>query len=211
MVVELGFHLTVGAIGWDQDRWLEELYPHDLPYEWRLSYYANEFPVVLVPDSYWFKAELPDTGQWLDDVPDHFRFHIHVTQRLVESVRWLAVVGLCEDLKPKLGGWVLQLPEGLSEPVKDRLTVMQATISTTVVGYNGVATTACWYRSKSADCGAIGVAVFTKRPDPRVLRTLIEDFIDHSSGASRVLFFDAPYGAVADARTIIRLLGFYSS
>jgi len=207
VVVELGLHLMVGAIGWDQDRWLEELYPPDLPYEWRLSYYANEFPVVLVPDSYWLKAELPDTGQWLDDVPDHFRFHIHVTKRMVESVRWLDIVGLCEDLKPKLGGWVLQLPEELCKPVKDRLTEMHAAVPTAIVDNNCVASTASWHQDRSADCGAIGVAVLTKRPDPRVLRTLIEDFIDHSSGASRVLFFNAPYGVVADARIIVRLLG----
>lgn len=210
MVEDQGFYLTVGAIGWEQGRWLKEFYPQDLPHAWRLSYYANEFSIVLVPDSCWFKAELPDARQWLDDVPDHFRFHIHVTQRLLESVHWLDIVDLWEELKPNLGGWVLQLPEQLNEPVNERLKVMQTILPAVTVDTPSVATEACWCRDQSAEYGASGVVVFTERPDRRQLRMLIEDFIEHSSGASRMLFFDAPYGAVADARTIIRLLGYYS-
>ncbi len=210
MVAEQGFCLKVGAVGWEADRWRAEFYPPDLPCAWQLSYYANEFSAVLVPDSYWFQAELPDTVQWREDVPDHFRFHIHVTQRLLESTQWFTVVDLCKGLKASLGSWVLGLQGESGQPIQEQLTVIpEATPPITILHTTGAATAAYQQSETAAECGdAVGLAVFAERPKPRILRTLIEDFIERSHGTSRMLFFDAPYGAVADARTIIRLLGF---
>ncbi|VAW50835.1 hypothetical protein MNBD_GAMMA06-453, partial [hydrothermal vent metagenome] len=44
-----------GAYGWRQKHWSNSFYPEDLPAEddWRLTYYSNEFDVVLVPADYW--------------------------------------------------------------------------------------------------------------------------------------------------------------
>ena len=43
--------LLLRARDWEHPAWNQEFYPDDLPEDWRLSYYANEFPVVLVPVS----------------------------------------------------------------------------------------------------------------------------------------------------------------
>ncbi len=41
--------LHAAARGWDFGPWLGRFYPEDLPPEWRLSYYSNEFSAVVVP------------------------------------------------------------------------------------------------------------------------------------------------------------------
>lgn len=67
--------LRVGAVGWNHAHWQHNYYPDDLPAEWRLSFYANEFPAVLVPQQQW-QEQLPQLADWAEDVPDEFRFFL---------------------------------------------------------------------------------------------------------------------------------------
>ncbi|MCW8933299.1 MAG: hypothetical protein OQK98_01110 [Gammaproteobacteria bacterium] len=66
--------IRVGAYGWDQLLWQGTFFPDDLPIDWRLSYYANEFSAVLVPEIKWREAA-DEIESWADDVPDDFRFY----------------------------------------------------------------------------------------------------------------------------------------
>lgn len=64
--------LLLGCYDWDHPDWVPGFYPEDLPADWRLSYYANEHRVVLVP-----AARLHDAtaiAQWVQDVDVGFRF-----------------------------------------------------------------------------------------------------------------------------------------
>jgi len=71
--------VRVGVCDWDQPHWLGSFYPEDLPEDWRLSYYANEFSAVLVPETKW-RAENVDFEQWAEDVPEGFRFYFLTSQ-----------------------------------------------------------------------------------------------------------------------------------
>lgn len=66
--------LLIGAYGWQQPPMIEQFYPEDMPEEWRLSFYANEFPAVLVPFDEWSVVE-DELEEWLD-VPEGFRFFL---------------------------------------------------------------------------------------------------------------------------------------
>ncbi len=66
--------LLVGAYGWQQAAMIEQYYPVDLPEEWRLSFYANEFSAVLVPATLWLAVDV-ELDEWLD-VPAGFRFYL---------------------------------------------------------------------------------------------------------------------------------------
>ncbi|BBP43212.1 hypothetical protein [Thiosulfativibrio zosterae] len=46
-------NLTVGSFGWDRAEWQEIFYPEDLPSEWCLDFYSNEFHCVLIPQTEW--------------------------------------------------------------------------------------------------------------------------------------------------------------
>jgi len=51
---ERDYRILIGAAGWQHPEWVNDaFYPDDLPEDWYLSFYANEFPVVLVPEAQW--------------------------------------------------------------------------------------------------------------------------------------------------------------
>ncbi len=47
--VSRDYPVLVGAAGWPHPGWRETFFPDDLPAEWEPIYYANEFPVLLLP------------------------------------------------------------------------------------------------------------------------------------------------------------------
>lgn len=51
---ERDYRILTGTAGWKHPEWGNEVfYPEDLPEDWYLSFYSNEFPIVLVPDKQW--------------------------------------------------------------------------------------------------------------------------------------------------------------
>jgi len=53
-VSQRDYRILIGTAGWQHPEWGNEaFYPEDLPKDWYLSFYANEFPVVLIPESRW--------------------------------------------------------------------------------------------------------------------------------------------------------------
>jgi len=65
--------LLIGACGWDHPGWNELFYPDDLPLDWRLGFYANEFPLVLVTEREW--AQSPTgAAQWCEDSDPSLQF-----------------------------------------------------------------------------------------------------------------------------------------
>jgi len=67
--------IRVGACGWDHLQWQGTFYPDDLPEDWRLNYYANEYSTVLVGEADW-RSHLDTLGEWIDEVPEGFRFYL---------------------------------------------------------------------------------------------------------------------------------------
>lgn len=65
--------IEVAARGWLGSEW-DSYYPDDLPADWRLDYYANEYFAVLVPYAQWRDASDDELLEWLEQVSDDFRF-----------------------------------------------------------------------------------------------------------------------------------------
>jgi len=80
------YRLLIGACGWSHSNWCADFYPQDLPVDWWLSYYANEFPVVLVTAQEWRLPEA-DASQWCEDTETSFRFVVEITADTVEEVQ----------------------------------------------------------------------------------------------------------------------------
>ncbi len=101
--------LQLGTKGWRHAHWQNTFYPDDLPPDWQLAYYANEFSTVLVPVEEW--SQQADVAQWLDDVPEGFRFYIDAPR---QSELLPLFTRSCEMLQDKLAGVVaseiIQLP-----------------------------------------------------------------------------------------------------
>lgn len=83
------------AVGWEHTAWSGGFYPDDLPDEWRLTYYANEFPGVLVPTERWQYVGDEVLQEWVDDVHESFGFFLELAQTAptVEEQRRAALLG----------------------------------------------------------------------------------------------------------------------
>jgi hypothetical protein len=90
-------------IGWDYPAWIGEFYPDDLPSEWRLTYYANEFPGVLIPQQILTALNAQKMRDWDADVGEGFRFYFLINQ-MVDSKIWSDI---SDCLKEKFGGLVV--------------------------------------------------------------------------------------------------------
>lgn len=97
-------YFRVGSAGWRHSGWQNSFYPEDLPEDWQLAYYANEFSAVLVPADELLQADC-DFGQWYDEVPDGFRFYLQWPAQVDEAA---LLLGQCALLGNKLAGLVLQ-------------------------------------------------------------------------------------------------------
>ncbi|UCE88770.1 MAG: hypothetical protein JSW10_10650 [Pseudomonadota bacterium] len=65
--------LLIGTCGWQHAAWKGGFYPDDLPADWQLTYYSNEFRVVLVPRVY--REACDDCAtQWLEDSGESLQF-----------------------------------------------------------------------------------------------------------------------------------------
>lgn len=51
-------------------------YPADLPHAWRLTYFANAFPAVLIPAAAWLDRSQAELSAWRSDVHAGFRFYL---------------------------------------------------------------------------------------------------------------------------------------
>lgn len=103
--------LRLGANGWKHDNWSGDFYPLDLPDDWRLTYYANEFSCVLVPAADW--QDEPEPEHWLDEVPETFLFYL---QASVQDVQQAQLARTAQSLGSQFGGIVADRPVAGIEP-----------------------------------------------------------------------------------------------
>lgn len=79
-------------------------FPGDLPEDWRLTYFANQFGASLLPWSFWAQASAADWAQWAGDVTAEFRF---VAEIGTAANAGRAHADLQHALGRTLGAWVL--------------------------------------------------------------------------------------------------------
>lgn len=68
------YAVLLGTEGWLHPTWAGELYPDDLPEDWRLAYYNTQFRAVYLPYAAWSGATAAQVQQWVEDTQPGFRF-----------------------------------------------------------------------------------------------------------------------------------------
>jgi len=76
--------VVVGSRGWLHQSWVESYYPDDIPDEWRLGFYGNEFNTVLVPWEQW-QTSVEALEEGLDDTSDDFHLYLELPE-VVETL-----------------------------------------------------------------------------------------------------------------------------
>ena len=99
-------YLKIGARGWRHQQWLGTYYPDDLPEDWRLTYYANDFQTVLVPKEYWDIKKGYELDEWHEAVGGEFQFYIECPNLEGKGERQL-FENQCSQLGDLLGGLVV--------------------------------------------------------------------------------------------------------
>ena len=114
MSTDIAYELLIGAKGWNHENWQGQFYPDDIPDDWRLTYYANEFQTVLVPESDWVNSDNDSIEQWLDDTDDSFVFYFEISLDYLQQANsastiksLLAVFDPCPE---RLGALIVNLP-----------------------------------------------------------------------------------------------------
>lgn len=190
--------IELAAYGWEGPAWAS-FYPEQMPSNWRLDYYSNEFNSLVVPASDWAKASIDDAGRWLAAVPEGFRFYWEIDDaaggsRLLELTRQLdAAAG-------HLGGWVfrsgLMLEHGLFEALSARLPGAAygerpvSTVQAEQLAALGI--TLCWQEEVKLNCRGkrLRVLQISQQPDLRALRKMVDE--QYAAGVEQLLFLVEP-------------------
>lgn len=100
--------LYIAARSWNHSSWRGNFYPEDLPDDWRLSYYSNEFHAIVVPESEWVDIDLVEIERWIDDTNEEFLFFLEVENSLAD---WQQITDRISCMGYQLGGLLLRPTE----------------------------------------------------------------------------------------------------
>ncbi len=98
--------IQLGAYGWQHAHWLNRFYPEDLPEDWQLLYYSNEFNSVLVPAAYWQGHTIDDCVEWIGSVHEDFRFFVECRGDMFAHISKQALSAVLQVLQPQLSALV---------------------------------------------------------------------------------------------------------
>lgn len=194
-------NIQLAARGWQHSRWCDGFYPEDLPADWQLSYYSNEFDAVLVPADYWTRDSLQECIDWCAQVHPEFRFYLEwptltddaeraAFERQLEAMQANLAGVLLPAIAPETAGLQQRLPELVQFQPAQLWSPGQAT---------GLATT------------DMPLAVLAQPwSNLRELRQWLEDFTAESTTAKRAVLCAMPEPDVLQlqqARTLMQIMG----
>jgi hypothetical protein len=217
----LSKYLEIGSFGWLHDGWLDKFYPDELPEDWQLSYYANEFRFVVIPCDQWIQAERDEMEQWLEDVHDNFHFMVELNHAALVDGR-AQLDTLLGVLSGRVCGFIYRdTADALAEDVSLLKSFNQtAMVHVDVPGNENRERILqqdllpCW-RDGEADAGKGARLGFVPHSDElsnqRELRKIMQSFLENAndSGDFFMVFEGEPphIKAMQDAVVIAELLG----
>jgi hypothetical protein len=194
-------YLELAAVGWESADWIQHYYPDDLPPDWRLSYYANEYRHVLVPQQVWSQQDDPE--EWLDDLTEPFGFYLQI-----ETVD--ADMNLFAELAQGLGTHY----QGAVITTEDSQGGGWATVTESaieigpVVGLKprpGIA--GYWRPGVGRSESGLGLLRLEEHFEPLVLRQTLEAFLAASDPEQGLLFVEAARADFETLQTLTELMG----
>ncbi len=100
--------VLLGARGWQHAGWAGTFYPEDLPQDWQLNYYANEFSVLVISEQKWVLLE--DVSSLTEECGVDFRFVPELPQCENEA-EWEAQIARLQQLGEYAGGVIIHSGE----------------------------------------------------------------------------------------------------
>jgi len=201
------YSILIGANGWMHPEWETTYYPDDLPQDWLLGYYSNDFPVVMVTEKEWQSSEYSGKEaieDWVDNSEVSLRFVLELSAELAEFSKWreklsgfghrlFGVVLVFEELptveqfKALYTGWQKHYPVCMdfktAEPGKE----LSEALAEVGVGW-------CWHggeNSQGINNRSLAIArIETENKTPRDLRAMLETMLAVDSTEQKVVLFE---------------------
>ena len=199
--------VLIGAHGWQHPGWNGTFYPDDLPEDWRLGYYGNEFPLVGVPAGAWSGSGPQD---WLEDSGGHLRFLCELPVPGMDAAR---AVGELEVLGPRCLGVILTapVPEAVVPELRRRWPLAWAGAGEPPPALREAGAGRCWDGSGAPPPGGRlnVIRLAAAAPSPRELRGLLEAALAWPGTDHTVLLFtaaDPSVEAMHAAATLLELM-----
>lgn len=200
--------MDIAAYGWDHPEWEGSFYPEDLPEDWRLDFYCNEFHAIVVPSSVWAGEHSAGPRQWASGLGEQTRVYLELPEQIPPE----RLAAVRKALSGRFAGLVAEArPQGV--PV-----AAGAPVGIWGHGAPDVPPPAgvgwCWRAEDGVTrCsgGGVSVAWFGPEPvEPMLLRKTIEAIAGGGGeGGSLIVAGGAPPSLklMRDARTIAAFLG----
>lgn len=201
----------LGARGWEYPAWDGRFYPDDLPSDWRLIYYANEFSTVLVPEDRFAAASNEELEEWAEEVPEGFRFFVEIRQKALEEGDVETLAARLQLLGEHLGGVVIPGPSAHRCENADTIRELAP-----VFGQWGSGSELLrLLRPLGSSPQSVGQSVSILGEDAachsvRQLRGWVEDVGEVCSAKDLFLFLDGPTPDIQllqDGKTMLELMG----
>lgn len=97
--------IIVAARGWAHPAWCDGFYPDDLPEDWQLAYYSNEFHAVVVPAADFADVDPLEVERWVEDASEDFEFYLEVMDLFTD---WTKFARAAKPLGEHLQGILLR-------------------------------------------------------------------------------------------------------
>lgn len=103
--------IALGAWGWQHPEWRGGFYADDLPEDWRLTFYSNEFDAVGLFAAGWMNPSLDELAQWIEDTHEGFRFHLVMPSMVLKGDEdvFSGIAERLRVLQPRLGSLLLSV------------------------------------------------------------------------------------------------------
>lgn len=177
--------VDVGVWDWEREVWKVAFYPPDLPEEWRVAYYANEYSCAGLPAEAWSVQRL---ATWAEDLPETFSLWLEFGREHLEDPELpRAVAAMGSRLS---GGW---LQPGIDAACLDRQ--WERLIP------------APWSEHIPESTAPVGLYCVGERLDLRLAREVFKTFSCAPGPSRRQLLFGATPEQLAQLRVLGELMG----
>jgi len=70
--------VDIAAYGWEHPQWSGTFYPEDMPEDWRLDFYCNEFRAIVIPAQKWSEGDRSRMQEWASGLGEDTRVYLEL-------------------------------------------------------------------------------------------------------------------------------------
>ncbi len=194
--------IRVGLYDWTEFPSISGFYPDDLPEEWKLSFFANEFSSVCISLCNTFNEAL--LLEWVEDLPEEFQLSFELN----ELSQLKALSTLLEQTAMEIDYLIVE-PSEQQNWLKNNAYQSVLTRADMIDSSQILSRLSIWTPDNKIESSAI--ALLPDIDDKRIYRQWIELWLENNGQQELTLWIDgktARYSTISDLRILVELMGY---